>query len=143
MKKSLVLSVVLVMILSLVLSACAPKEPVVPVLTVTGIVEKAYTMDALKALPQTSTDYTNKDGETTTYSGVAFSALLSDLKLSSDPTTVKMIAVDDYVGEVTYEELKACSDCIIAILEDGALRSVLPNFSGKANVKDMVKIDLQ
>ena len=143
MKKGFVLSVVLVLIFGLILSACAAKEPAVTVLTVTGMVEKAYTIDTLIALPQTTTDYTDKDGETTTYSGVAFSTLLSDLKLSSDPTTVKMIAADDYEGEVTFEELNACSDCIIAFLDDGTLRSVLPNFSGKANVKDLVKINLQ
>lgn len=140
MKKSIKIFIVLTVLVGVVLTACSPKEPV---LTVSGLVEKTYTLKELQALPQVSTDYTDKDGETTTYNGMAFSALFSDLKLPSDPTAVKMIAVDDYEGEVTYEEIAACDKCIIAINEDGSLRSVLPDFSGKVNIKDLVKIDLK
>ncbi|MCJ7696108.1 MAG: hypothetical protein MUO40_11900 [Anaerolineaceae bacterium] len=143
MKKNSFVAILIILLFSLVLGACTPAEPAVPTLTVKGLVDKVYTLDNLKAFSQVSSDYTNKDNETTTYIGVAFGAIFDDLKLVSNPVSIKMIAIDDYVGEVTFEELKACSNCIIAILEDGTIRSVLPGFSSKVNVRDLVVLDLQ
>jgi len=143
MKKNSFVTILIIMLFSLVLSACAPTKTVEPALTVKGLIDKVYALDDLEALPQTSSDYINKDGETTTYNGVAFSVIFDDLKLSSDPSSVKMVAIDNYVGEITFEELKACNDCIIAILEEGTLRSVLPGFSSKVNVRELIVLDLQ
>lgn len=143
MKTKSVAIILMVILLTLILGACTPTEIAKPALTVQGLVDKVYTLDDLNVLPQVSVDYTNKDNETTTYTGVAFSAILFDLKLGSDPVSVQMVAIDEYVGELTFEELKSCSECIIAVLEDGTLRSVLPGFSSKVNVRDLVTLKLQ
>lgn len=143
MKKNRFVLVFIILVLCIVVGACTPALNAEPVLTLRGLVEKEYTLDELNAFSQTSSEYTNKDGETTKYTGVAFSVIFNDAKLPIEPTTIKMVAIDAYVGEVTYDEIRDCTDCIIAILEDGTLRSVLPGFSGKANVKDLVSLELQ
>ncbi|MCJ7694096.1 MAG: hypothetical protein MUO40_01590 [Anaerolineaceae bacterium] len=143
MKKNSFDVILIVLLFSLVLSACTPTKTKEPALTVKGLVDRVFSLDDLKAFPQTSSDYTDKNNETTTYNGVAFGVIFDDLKLAADPVSVKMIAIDDYIGDVTFEELLACTDCIVAILEDGTLRSVLPGFSGKANVRDLIILDLQ
>lgn len=136
MKKNLVRIVGLVLLAVLAVS-CAAKAK--PVLKLSGLAEKAWTADELKALPSTSSDYTNKDGETTTYSGVAFTSLFEAAGVN-DYSTVTLVAVDGYTAEVTKDELSVCPTCIVAILEDGSLRSVMPGLSGKQQVKDLVEI---
>jgi hypothetical protein len=139
MKKSFVkiFSVVLLVILA---ASCAPKAE--PVLKVSGLVEKAWTAKELAALPASSSDYTNKNGETTTYTGVSFTALFENASIS-EFSTVTLMAADGYTAEVTKDELATCPTCIIAIEEDGSLRSVMPDFSGKQQVKDLVEIQVK
>lgn len=117
--------------------SCAPKAE--PVLKMSGLADKTWTLDELKAMPSTNTDYTNKDGETTTYSGVTFSVLFKSAGIS-DFSSITLVAADDYTIDVTKDELSACPACLVAIQEDGSLRSVMPGFSGKQQVKDLVEI---
>ncbi len=151
MKKNIVKIVCIVLLAALAVS-CAPKaEPVAPAEPVTtaeaafkisGIAEKSWTVDELKALPLTNTDYTNKDGETTTYSGVTFTALFEAAGVG-DYSTVTLMAADGYTSDVSKNELSACTMCIVAIEENGSLRSVMPDLSGKQNVKDLVEIQVK
>ncbi len=48
MKKSIKIFIVLTVLVGVILTACSPKEPV---LTVSGLVEKTYTLKELQALP--------------------------------------------------------------------------------------------
>jgi hypothetical protein len=139
MKKNIVKIASLVLLAVLIVS-CAPKAA--PVLKVSGLVEKAWTASDLKTLPVTKSDYTNKDGETTTYSGVAFTDLFKAAGVG-DFSTVTLKASDDYTAEITKDELAACPTCIVAIEEDGSLRSVMPDFSGKQQVKNLVEIQIK
>ena len=102
-----------------------------------SIGEKSYTQSDLEALGTMDSDYTNKDGETTTYSGVLISSLLADA--GADGDNVTFVASDGYEAEITMAELVDCANCIIAF-DDGELRTVLPDFGGKLNVKGIVEI---
>lgn len=113
-----------------------------PVLTMSGAATASWTEDELKALPQTSAEYTDKEGNVTVYEGVALNDLLSAAGVS-DYATVTMVSSDDYSADVNMEELSACATCIVAFEEDGTLRSVLPDFSGKQQVKDLVELSVQ
>lgn len=129
-----------IVLLAILAVSCAAKAE--PVLKLTGLAEKAWTANDLKALPSTSSDYTNKDGETTTYTGVTFTSLFEATGIS-DYATVTLVAADDYTIDITKDELSACPTCIVAIQEDGSLRSVMPGFSGKQQVKDLVEIQVK
>ena len=86
-------------------------------------------------------DYTNKDGETTAYTGVPLPALLENAGLTGSGTLV-FTAADDYQADMDLEEALACDNCIVAFDGD-ILRMVMPDMSGKLQVKDVVQISLE
>jgi hypothetical protein len=123
----------LLMFLAL-MTACAPAAQEEAILTVG---DKGYTRSELEALGTQSVDYTDKDGEITTYEGVPLAALLNDAGVTSD--TLIFTAADDYQADMAAEEALSCENCIVAFDGDG-LRLVMPDFSGKLQVKDLVSI---
>ena len=137
------------MVAALVVS-CAPAAETVQVVEVaadaplkmSGLVEMGWSLDDLKALPVTETEYTNKDGETKTYSGVSFSDLLKAAAVENY-ASVTLIAADDYSVGVDQKTLDACTTCIIAIEDDGGLRSVMPGMQGSLQVKDLVALEVK
>lgn len=120
-----------------ILTACAPTGATV--LTVGG---QEYTQSELEALGTQSVDYTNNDGEVTTYSGVPLSTLLEDAGASDSGANITFTASDNYEAEASVDEVMACADCIVAF-DDGSLRVVMPDFSSKLQVKDLVSITVQ
>jgi hypothetical protein len=103
--------------------------------------DKAYTKSDLEALGTMDADYTGKDGETTTYTGVSLAALLKDAGLTVGED-VTFVASDGFEGGVTLAEAMECSNCIVAF--DGeSLRMVMPDFGGKANVKGVIEIQVE
>jgi len=146
MKKSLFV-IASMFVLSALIVSCAPMaapaaaEPAMAeaALTLSGAATQvSWSMEDLKGLETIETDYTNKDGETTTYTGVAFSALLAEAGIDSF-TSLTLVAADEYTADVTAEELVGCPNCIVAF-DDDSLRSVMPDLSGKLNVKDLIEI---
>jgi len=127
---------VVFMVIVAAITACTPAEEAI--LTVEGA---EYTQSDLEALGLTSADYTNKDGETTTYEGVSLVALLEDAN-ASEGETLSFIASDGYSADMALEEALACSSCIVAFDED-SLRVVLPDFSSKLQVKDLTEINVE
>lgn len=126
------------MIIILVLvTACAPAAQEVVILTVS---DKGYTRTALEALGTKSVDYTDKDGEIKTYDGVHLAALLDDAGISGSSLT--FTASDDYQAELSTDEAMVCKNCIVAF-DDDSLRLVMPDFSGKLQVKDLISINAQ
>ncbi len=140
------------LIVILFLSACAgPSEATQAPETVdtgtdTGDIvlnvnDQDYTKSALEALGTQSVDYTNKDGETTTYTGVALVVLLADADVTETNATLVFIAADGYEASMTLEELSTCADCSVAF-DDDILRMVLPDFPSNLQVKDVVEINV-
>lgn len=153
MNKKIIL--ISVLVAGLLLSACASQAqegsatvteaaPVTAeaVLTLSGAAEASWTADDLKAMTMVEAEYTNKDGETTKYSGVPILDLLAAAGVT-DYTTITLIASDDFSADVTKDELAPCATCIVAFDDDGSLRSVMPGLAGKQNVKGLVEISVQ
>ena len=91
----------------------------------------------------TKADSTDKNGKTTTYSGVLLSTLLDKAGIS-DNTSITIIGSNAYTSpSISISDLKNCAVCIAAILDDGLLQSVLPGQSGKMQVKNMVEIQVK
>ena len=142
MKKNIVLTSLFIVIV--LLTACSqPSAEVVEeeetVLTVGGT---EYSRPQLESIGSMSTDFTNKDGETTTYSGVPLTALLEDANLTSGGDTLVFTASDGYEADLPLEEALACASCIVAFDED-ILRMVMPDMSGKLQVKDVIEINVK
>jgi hypothetical protein len=150
MNKKIIL--ISIFVAGLLLSACATKTaetpteaaPVAsePILILSGAAEASWTEEDLKAMTMVDAAYTNKDGETTTYNGVAILDLLAAAGVT-DYTTITLIASDGFSADVTKDELSACPTCIVAFDDEGALRSVMPDFSSKQQVKGLVEISVQ
>lgn len=137
MKKTRLVPVLFVVLA--LLSACGPQEAAgEAVLTVN---DKAYSQTDLEALGATSVDYINKDGNVTTYEGISLSALLTDAGADSG-SEVTFTAADGYEATLSVDEALACANCIVGF-DDGSLRTVMPDMSGKLNVKDLVLITVQ
>ncbi len=139
MKKTTIITTLLVLIA--LITACTPQAQATEEVAILTVNEASYTRSGLEALGTTSVDYTGKDGVVTTYEGVLLSALLVDADADSG-TDVTFTAADGYEASITVEELMACANCIVGF-DEGSLRTVMPDMSGKLNVKDLVSITVQ
>jgi DMSO/TMAO reductase YedYZ molybdopterin-dependent catalytic subunit len=100
-----------------------------------------FTQSELEALGTMSVDYTDKEGETTTYEGVLLSAVLEAAGVADAGSTVTFTAADGYEAEMPTDEALACDNCIVAF-DENSLRMVMPDQSGKLQVKDVVQISV-
>jgi len=143
MKKSIIKIAGFILLTTLAVSCAVKAEPasMEPVLKLTGAASASWSEDDLKALPVIVAEYTNKDGETTIYTGVAFAELFKAASVG-DFTSLTLVAADGYTVEVTSDELSGCPTCIVAFQEKGGLNSVMPDFSGKLQVRDLVEIQV-
>lgn len=116
-----------------------------PALKVTGAVagEQAWSEEQVKALDTLDVESTNKDGETSTYTGVLITDLLALAAPNADATTVVFVADDGYTAEISLEELNACTDCIVSFRNQGGFSTVLPGFPGNLQVKGVVEIQVK
>ena len=132
-------SLIPLFLLIVLITACATEQAAVEeaVLTVGG---KGFSLSELEALGTNSVDYTNKDGETTTYIGVPLVALLESAGLTGSSTLV-FTAADGYQADMDLEEALGCANCIVAF-DDGSLRMVMPELSSKLQVKDVIEISV-
>jgi DMSO/TMAO reductase YedYZ molybdopterin-dependent catalytic subunit len=133
----------LLVMMALLLAACAPQGT--PVLKASGNVtsEKSWTDAQLKKLGTVNADYIDKEGVTTTYTGVPIVTLLDEAGIKDGSTAVVFVASDGYTAETTLEELQACKTCIVAFDDDGSLRTVMPDFSGKLQVKMLTEMQVK
>jgi hypothetical protein len=132
------------------LAACAPQAAAAPAaadvldaaLVMSGAEDAGWTLADLQAMPQTSAEYTNKDGETTTFEGVSIADLLVAVGVMKYDS-VTLLAADDYAVNVDFARLDACADCIVIIQEDNSLKSVMPGFEGLFQVRDLIEIQVE
>jgi len=108
-------------------------------LVMSGAADAGFTLEDLQAMPSTDAEYTNKDGETTAYSGVSFADVLAAAGVK-DYVSVSLVAADDYAADVDKADLDTCPTCIVSIDDDGTLRAVLPGMSSAKQVKYLVEI---
>jgi tungstate transport system substrate-binding protein len=114
-------------------------------LKVTGKVntELALSEAEVKAMPTMETESKNKEGVASKYTGVSLKALLEKAGVKSDATKVVFVADDGFTAETTLKEVQGCEKCIISFREKGGFSTVMPDFSGKLQVKGVVEIQVQ
>ena len=110
-------------------------------LKITGQVETeiGWTGDQLGAMETTEAEFTNKAGETNTYTGIAVNDLLDKAGVEGASTLV-LVADDGYSAEVALAEVQACEDCIVSSLDGGGYGMVMPGFPGNVQVKGVIEI---
>lgn len=132
------LKVYIFLLLALIIVvSCSSKGD--PILFVSGSAEASFTQYELEKMEMDKSEFTNKDDETTVYTGVPIINILTEAG-SGDFAKVEIVALDGYGAEVTSEELKSCSGCILAFSEDNGWLAVMPGFSGKLQVKNVVEL---
>jgi tungstate transport system substrate-binding protein len=107
-----------------------------------GTTPMAWSEDELKAMDTVEVDYTDKDGVVTAYTGVPMNSLLQ-LAGAGEGATLVLVAGDGYTAEIALADVQGCENCIVAFDPEGGLRSVLPEQSGKLQVKDLIEIQIQ
>ena len=143
--KSLKTLFVILFVSALLLTACSSGGGGEVALKVTGSVanEQAWTEAEVKAMDTLEAEATNKEGETSTYTGVLITDLLVEAQPNAEATTVVFVADDGYTAEVNLEELNACADCIVSFRDQGGFSTVLPGVSTKLQVKGIVEIQVK
>jgi len=148
MRKSLV--AVLALVLVIILAACSGtgttgSVPEDAALKITGNVnsEVGWSEEDVRAMDTVQTDFTNKDGETSTYTGVLLNDLLDKAGVKGEATAIVFVADDGYTAEVTLDEVKACTNCIVGFRDEGGFLMVMPDFSNKAQVKGVIEIQVK
>ncbi len=144
MKRIIVVLSLLVMLVGL-LAGCGGSGSSEIALKITGNVEKemAWAEDEVRAMDTIKAQSTNKEGETKTYTGVPINALLEKAGVKDSATMLVFVADDDSTAETTLAEVQGCADCIVSFRNQGGFSIVLPGFSGKLQVKDVVEIQIK
>lgn len=135
---------------ALLLAACQPAAPAETVaaedvaLRVTGNVtrEQAWNEEQVKSLPTLEVESTNKEGETSTYTGVLISTLLAEAGPTAEASTVVFVAEDGSTAEVDLAEVTTCGDCIVSFRNQGGFSIVMPGYPGNMQVKGVIEIQL-
>jgi DMSO/TMAO reductase YedYZ molybdopterin-dependent catalytic subunit len=112
---------------------------------ITGNVETevGWTEEKIRSMDTIEAESTNKEGETSTYTGVRISDLLSKADPKDDATTVVFVADDDYSAEAPLADIQACADCIVSFRNQGGFSIVAPGFAGNVQVKGVVEIQVK
>jgi len=140
MNKKLVLSLILTALMVAVAACGGSKEETT--FKVSGLAEVSFSAQSLSSIEMVAVEYTEKDGSVNTYNGYPLTAVIA-LAGISDFSLVTMRAADGYSADVTADELAPCLECIVALDDEGNWRTVMPGFSGKQQVKDLVELDIQ
>jgi hypothetical protein len=114
-------------------------------LKITGNVETevGWSEEKIRSMDTIEAESTNKQGETSRYTGVRVSDLLSKAGPNSDATTLILVADDGYSAEVPLADIQACADCIVSFRNQGGFSIVAPAFPGNVQVKGVVEIQVE
>lgn len=112
---------------------------------ITGNVETevGWTEEKIRSMDTIEAQSTNKDGQTSTYTGVRISDLLSKAGPKDGATTVVFVADDGYSAEAPLADIEACADCIVSFRNQGGFSIVAPDFAGNVQVKGVVEIQVK
>ncbi len=143
----------LFIVLLAALSGCAPKaseEAAAPAgaagaVKLIGLVnaEQSLTAEQLKGMETKQVNSTNKDGKTTTYTGVGLTKLLESAGVKSEAKALLFTGSDGYSSEVSLTDIQACTDCILAFQDDGTFINIMPGLAGNTQVRGLVEIKVK
>jgi tungstate transport system substrate-binding protein len=164
MKRFSISLLTLLVLATMVLSACQPATPVAteppateaptvteaptystdPTLTINGAVTQELTLSeaglrGMEVVKITAEHPKNGPGE---YEGVRLNTLLDQAGVQDGAIKVILTASDGFSTEVPMADIKACTDCLVGFGDPGAFNMVMPGMSGKAWIKGIVQIEV-
>ncbi|MBK9207081.1 MAG: hypothetical protein IPL71_01715 [Anaerolineales bacterium] len=78
------------------------------------------------------------------YEGVSLNVLLDLAGVKDGATTLVFIAADGYTSEVSLEEVRACTQCLLGFTNTlEKFKMVMPNLPSSAWAKDVIKIEVK
>jgi DMSO/TMAO reductase YedYZ molybdopterin-dependent catalytic subunit len=112
---------------------------------ITGSVdtEVGWTEEKIRSMDTIEAQSTNKQGETSTYTGVRIGDLLSKASPKDGATTVVFVADDGFTAEAALADIQSCADCIVSFRNQGGFSIVAPGFPGSVQVKGVVEIQVK
>lgn len=120
----------------------APTTPPVT-LKITGLpADVTLTSANLAAMTAVNVPYTDKNGVTTTYAGATLADVLKAASVTGTPD-LTLVAGDGFTYDLASADYAGCADCIIAPDPAGGLRSVFPKLAGKAQVRNLVEMQVK
>jgi tungstate transport system substrate-binding protein len=159
MFRTIKLSFILGLALSLALASCGPTATETPaatevfvvteapmaesILTVTGMVNQELNLTEadLQGMEMVQIKAEHPKNGPTDYEGVRLNALLDKAGVGAGAGALVITAGDGYSTEVALADVQACADCLLA-MDGSKLNMVMPGMSSKAWVKDPAKIEL-
>jgi DMSO/TMAO reductase YedYZ molybdopterin-dependent catalytic subunit len=84
-----------------------------------------------------------KTGAAETYQGVRLSELLAYAQPTDEATLLVLTAADGYSAELDLQSALNCTDCLVALDQDGSLKMVMPAMESMLWVKELVGIDVR
>ena len=114
-------------------------------LKITGAVENeiGWTEEKIRSMDTIEAESTNKEGQTSTYTGVPISDLLGKAGPNDGATTLAFVADDGYAAEAPLADIQSCEDCIVSFRNQGGFSIVAPGFPGNVQVKGVVEIQVK
>jgi hypothetical protein len=112
-------------------------------LLITGAVgeEQALSFESLQGMDvvEISAEHPKKGEQT--YVGVSLNDLLDLAGVEEGTTVLLATAGDGYQVEISFADVAACTDCLVAFAEDDTLNLVMPGMESSFWVKDVVEVE--
>jgi hypothetical protein len=97
----------------------------------------------IKAMKTLDVQAKNKQGETSTYTGVLLKDLIALAGPAADAKTAVFVASDGFTAEIALADLMACGNCIASFRSQGGFSTVLPDAASNLQVKGVVEIQIK
>ncbi len=147
-------TVLVVVALAVVLAACGTATPPASApspaasgsgaLMVTGAVDKPQSLsqEALKGLGVVKIKAEHPKLGNQEYEGVRLKAILDLAKPKEGTTKLTLLCGDGYTTDATLEEVRQCSDCLLAF-NGSKLDAAMPGLRSGRWAKDVVRIEVK
>ncbi len=141
MKKSIIFGTI-ALIIGVLIGGCGASVSDETILSLSGAADESWTERELKSFQIVEAEYEKKDGSIQAFEGISINELLNSAGVDGF-TKFTLVASDGYTAEGTFEELIGCSNCIIVFQEESGLHVVMPGFSSKLQVKDLIELQVE
>ncbi len=144
--RSTLISLGLIAVMAILISACGPADTGPVTFTLTGLVDNplSITDAGLHKMDAVTLTVEHPKNGMTEYTGVLLNAILEEAGVQDGATTLVLTASDGYTAEVELAAVLECADCLVAFTETTAdYVAVMPGQSSKAWVKGLVGIEVK